>query len=109
MMFIAEPKPIDGFRWTQTPWGHGLVCDPLEQYATHLFTVGDLELRSDDREWEQVAGFFRTTRDRIRLIGQVHGNDIAVARKGSTEVWTPPRADGIVSDDDGLAIAVRVA
>jgi YfiH family protein len=109
MMFIAEPKPIDGFRWTQTPWGHGLVCAPLAEYATHLFTVGDLELRNDEREWTRVAEFLHTTRDRIRLVSQVHGNDIAAVRKGSNEAWTPPRADGIVSDDDGVAVAVRVA
>jgi len=109
MMFIAEPKPTDGFRWTQTPWGHGLVCDPLEQYASHLFTVGDLELRTDDREWAQVAEFLHTTRDRIRLISQFHGIDIAAIRKGSAGSWTPPCADAIVSDDDSVAIGVRVA
>jgi polyphenol oxidase len=109
MMFIAEPKPTDGFRWTQTSWGRGLVCEPLEPLAPHLFTVGDVELRDDEREWSAVAGFMHVPRERIRLISQVHGRDIAAARKTSGDAWTPPRADGIVSDDDSVAIAVRVA
>lgn len=109
MMFIAEPKPTDGFEWTQTPWGRALVCRPLDQYATHLFTVGDLELRHDDKEWTAVADFLRLTRDRIRLVSQVHGTGIAASPKETGGAWAPPTADGIVSDDDGVAIAVRVA
>ena len=109
MMFIAEPKPTDGFEWTQTPWGRGLVCPPLAAIAAHLFTVGDLELRSDEKEWTGVADFFHLTRDRIRLISQVHGVGIAAIHKETAGVWTPPTADGIVSDDDGGAVAVRVA
>jgi polyphenol oxidase len=109
MMFIAEPKPTGGFRWTQTPWGHGLICDALEAIAPHVFTVGDIELRDDEREWSAVADFMQVPRDRIRVISQVHGRDIAVLRKKASEPWTPPRADGIVSDDESVAIAVRVA
>ena len=108
-MFIAEPKPTDGFRWTQTPWGHGLICEPLEPIAVHLFTVGDVELREDEREWSAVGGVMGVPRDRIRLISQVHGRDIALVRKASDGPWTPPRADAIISDDDSVAIAVRVA
>jgi polyphenol oxidase len=109
MMFIAEPKPTDGFQWTQTPWGRGLVCLALEPHARHLFTIADLELRGDDSEWAGVAEFLQLTRDRIRLISQVHGTGIAVIHKGTTAAWTPPVADGIVSDDDRVAIGVRVA
>ena len=109
MMFIPEPKPTDGFRWTQTPWGHGLVCQALEPVAPHLFTVGDMELRDDEREWAAVAELMQVPRDRVRLISQVHGRDIASVRKGADLPWIAPRADGIVSDDDGVAIGVRVA
>ena len=109
MMFIAEPKPTDGFRWTQTPWGRALVCLALEPYARHLFTVGDLELRGDDSEWAGVADFLQLPRDRIRLISQVHGTGIAAIHKDTTGAWTPPTADGIVSDDDRVAVGVRVA
>jgi YfiH family protein len=108
-MFIAEPKPTDGFAWTQTPWGRALVCRPLEPYATHLFTVGDLELRNDDNEWSAVAGFLHLTRDRIRLVSQVHGTGIAAIRRETAGEWAPPTADGIMSDDDRVAVAVRVA
>ena len=109
MMFMVEPKPIDGFRWTQTPWGRGLICDELERHAAHLFTVGDLELRGDEGEWLAVARFMGVPRERLRLIGQVHGADIAILRKSASGPWTPPRADGIASDDDSVALAVRVA
>ena len=109
MMFIAEPKPTDGFEWTQTPWGRGLVCPPLQQYASHLFTVGDVELRSDEKEWTGVAEFLHLTRDRIRLVSQVHGIGIAAIHKETAGAWTPPTADAIVSDDDRVAVAVRVA
>jgi YfiH family protein len=86
-----------------------LICDALEPIAAHVFTVGDVELRDDEREWAAVAGFMQVPRNRIRLISQVHGRDIAVLRKASDESWTPPRADGILSDDERVAIAVRVA
>jgi YfiH family protein len=109
MMFMAEPKPTDGFRWTQTPWGRALVCLALEPYASHLFTVGDLELRSDDGEWTGVADFLDLARDRIRLISQVHGIGIAAIHKETSGAWTPPTADGIVSDDNRVALGVRVA
>jgi YfiH family protein len=109
MMFITEPKPTDGFEWTQTPWGRGLVCVPLERYATHLFTVGDVELRSDEKEWAGVADFLHLTRDHIRLVRQVHGIAIAAMQKQTAGEWTPPTADGIVSNDDRVAVAVRVA
>jgi YfiH family protein len=109
MMFITEPKPTDGFEWTQTPWGRGLVCVPLERYATHLFTVGDVELRSDEKEWAGVADFLHLTRDHIRLVRQVHGIAIAAIQKQTAGEWTPPTADGIVSNDDRVAVAVRVA
>jgi polyphenol oxidase len=109
MMFIAEPKPTDGFQWTQTPWGRGLVCLALEPHARHLFTAADLELRSNDSEWAGVAEFLQVPRDRIRLITQVHGAGIAAVGTGTAAASAPPVADGIVSDDNQVAIAVRVA
>ena len=109
MMFITEPKPTGGFRWTQTPWGRALVCDGLGRYAAHLFTVGDLELRSDEREWTAVAQLMDTPRRRIRLVSQVHGAEIAVVRPGDRLDRTPAPADGVVTDDPSVAIGVRVA
>ena len=109
MMFITEPKPTEGFHWTQTPWGRALVCDELARHAAHLFTAGDLELRSDDREWAAVAQLLDVPRARIRLISQFHGADIAVVCRGDSAEYTPGRADGIVTDDCSVAIGVRVA
>ena len=51
----------------------------------HLFTVADLELRSDDSEWEGVAAVcWQLPRDRIRLISQVHGTASPAIHKGTT-------------------------
>jgi YfiH family protein len=40
----------------------------------------------------------------------VHGRTIAVSREGTLPgPWTPPQADGVVSDDPSAAFGVRVA
>ena len=47
--------------------------------------------------------------DRLLLINQVHGAEVAVVRRGEPPAWTRPGADAIVTDDPDVAIAVRVA
>ena len=56
------------------------MCAPLAQVAQHLFTAGDLTLRHDPAEWEAVATALGLPPDRLRLIRQTHGVDVAVAR-----------------------------
>ena len=56
-----------------------------------------------------VAGFLQVRHDRVRLIRQVHGAGVAVARRGGPDEWGRPEADVIVSDDPDAAIGVRVA
>ena len=107
MMAIPDPQPTGAFEWTQEPWGRALRCTALP--AAHLFTSRDLLLRDDEREWEAVAGSLGVTRDRLRLVKQVHGTDVAVARAGRDRVWERPQADVIVTDDPEVAIGVRVA
>jgi YfiH family protein len=85
-----------------------LVCEPLERFARHFFTARSLELREDAREWQAVAEAMGVAPDSVRLIRQVHGVDVAVARAGN-HPWTRPEADVIVSDDPDAAIGVRVA
>jgi YfiH family protein len=109
MMFMPRPQPSGGFEWTQAPWGLTLRCEPLAATAPHLFTVGNLELRRSESEWTAVAEAIEVPRERLRLIDQVHGNTVAVARAAAAGCWTPPRADAVVSDDEGVAVAVRVA
>jgi YfiH family protein len=109
MMFMTDPQPSGGFTWVQAPWGRVLRCDPLERLAPHFFTVGDLELRGDEREWAAVTGLLEVPRDRLRLVKQVHETDVAFARAGAAGAWSPPQADIVVSDDPTVAIGVRVA
>jgi YfiH family protein len=104
---MSEPKPNDAFVWVQEPWGRALQCPALP--APHLFTTRDVELREDRAEWDAVAASLGITRDRLLLIRQVHGTEVAVARRGHTDEWTRPQADIIVSDDPAVAIGVRVA
>ena len=86
-----------------------LVCDELARHAPHFFTTSDLELRTDDREWAAVAQLIDVPRQRLRLISQFHGADIAVVRRGDAAEWTPSRADGIATNDSTVAVGVRVA
>jgi YfiH family protein len=108
MMFMTQPQPSGGFEWTQAPWGLALRCVPLEAIAPHVFTIGNLELRSREPEWQALAGAMGVPRDRLRLISQVHSADIAVVRSDGGS-WTSPQADGLVTEDGSVAIGVRVA
>lgn len=108
LAMLTLPQPNGGFRWTQAPWGAALVCEPLSALAPHLFTAGNLRLRDNDSEWLDVSRVMDVPPDRLRLITQVHGADVAVAHEGSGS-WRQPAADAIVSNDPDVAIAVRVA
>jgi YfiH family protein len=108
MISMELPQPTRGFEWVQAPWGPALRCIPLAEVAPHLFTIGNLRLREDPAEWSAVAGALDVGSDRLLLVRQVHGSEVAVRRRGA-EDWIIPEADAIVSDDPGAAIAVRVA
>src|SRR5262245_14319310 len=107
MMLMTDPQPTGAFAWTQEPWGRALRCARLP--APHLFTSRDLLLRGDDREWASVASSLAVDAARLLLIKQVHGVQVAIARRGRTDGWTRPEADAIVTDDPIVAIGVRVA
>ena len=109
MMFMSEPQPTDGFVWTQAPWGPILRCQPLLEIADHFFTAGSVELRQNDREWDAVAALAGVPRRQLRLLHQVHGRTVVVSHEGTPGNWTPPQADGVVSDDPSAAFGVRVA
>jgi YfiH family protein len=105
----TTPQPNRAFAWTQAPWGPVLQCSLLGEVAVHLFTIGNLDLRNERREWSDLAHAMGVDERRLRLIRQVHGAAVAVVRRGSAHAWNPPEADVIVSDDPAAAIAVRVA
>ncbi len=75
----------------------------------HVFTSRDVMLVDDEREWAAVATSIGVRRHELRLIKQVHGVDVAVARRGRTPSGSRPQADIIITDDPDVAIGVRVA
>jgi YfiH family protein len=77
--------------------------------APHLFTSRDLVLREDQAEWAAVAASIGVPADRLRLIKQVHGVGVAIARAGRQGSWSNAEADIILTDDPSVAVGVRVA
>jgi YfiH family protein len=63
----------------------------------------------DEREWEAVARRVGVGARELRLVRQVHGTGVAVARAGTHVTGERPEADVIISDDPAVAIGVRVA
>jgi YfiH family protein len=106
---MIQPQPSGGFAWTQASWGPALKCAPLLEVADHLFTIGNLQLRDDPSEWDEVARAMDVATEQVLLIRQVHRVDVATARRGRVGAWQRPEADVIVSDDPDAAVGVRVA
>ncbi|HEY3885640.1 MAG TPA: polyphenol oxidase family protein [Vicinamibacterales bacterium] len=104
---MPDPQPNGGFTWTQEPWGRALRCAHLP--VPHLFTSRDLTLRDDERDWRGAAGSLGVPRERLLLVRQVHGIEVAAARRGEAADWRRPEADAIVTDDSDVAIGVLVA
>jgi len=86
-----------------------LRCRPLLDIADHFFTTRDLRLRDDEEEWVRVARTIVVAPDALRLVHQVHGRGVLVARGAAPAGRHWPDADVIVSDDPSVAIVVRVA
>src|SRR4029453_11212742 len=87
IMFMSLPQPNDGFEWTQASWGDVLRCRPLLDVADHLFTVRNLRLRDDRREWEQVAAALGVPESRLLLVKQVHRANAVTARRDRAGDW----------------------
>jgi polyphenol oxidase len=85
-----------------------LRCSPLHGIAPHFFTAATLRLRDDEREWEAMAAFAGVDVDRLRLLHQVHGRNVAVAAPDEQKA-DRPEADAIITNDPSLALVVRVA
>ena len=102
---MTLPAVPASFQWIDTPHGSGLVCRPLESIAPHLFTTRTLQLSSAS-DWHRVASEMGVAE--VVTMNQVHGRHVVVVRRGSAP---PARQDGdaLVSDDPGVAIAVRAA
>lgn len=68
-----------------------------------------MTLRDDEGEWTGVARSLGVARDGLRLLKQVHGTGIVVARRGNHAPADRPEADILVTDDPSIAIGVRTA
>jgi len=100
------------FDWIETAYGPALVCRALESIARHLFTTRRWRLGAgtpagDGSEpWADLAGALAVEPDRLMRVRQVHGADVAIARGRAV---TQPDADIVVTNEAGIALAVRVA
>src|SRR6478736_1043071 len=91
MTLMSQPQPTGGFTWVQEPWGRALRSAVLA--APHLITSRDVLLRDDDGEWAAVSKSMGVDLERLLLIRQVHGTDVAIRRKGTVSSWRRPQAD----------------
>jgi hypothetical protein len=112
MDMMAEPvlpQPNDGFGWVQLPDGPALVCGALSDLAPHLFTtrfwrLGSGQEQPDETAWRGVARAVGVDPAALVRLRQVHGAGVVTARPG------PPRqADGLVTDNRSIAVAVQAA
>lgn len=127
---MTLPTPDPAFDWTAEPWGHGLRCTPLAQYAQHLFTTRQLQLRRPQHEtggdaansspawqtylaaWTQAAASVGAGLEQVLRVHQRHG---AVVRSVRREEITPtsaaerPDGDALISNATGFVLAVQVA
>ncbi len=104
--YMTLPTVAESFYWTDTPEGRVLKCRPLEIIAPHLFTTRDLKLTSRD-DWRQVAALLDA--DDTVTLNQVHGRSVQVVRAGVPPAPERQDADALVSNDPGVAVAVRAA
>jgi YfiH family protein len=117
---MTLPVVSPSFQWIEQPWGAALRCRPLAAVAPHVFSTRQLQLSgpADERLLARAVGA-----ERLASLTQVHGNAVVVIRRSggsaqqdppydSTQPGRPrgrPDADALVSDDPGIAIAVRAA
>jgi YfiH family protein len=109
-----RPQPGAGFEWIDAP-GPALICRPLGEVAPHLFTTRAWALGSADENgavndgWREVASAAGVATDRLARLHQVHGGAVVVRRAAERSDDPLPRADIIVTDDPGLAVAIQTA
>ena len=102
---MSLPQLPDPFEWTTESWGAALRCRPLGEIAPHLFTTRQLALTRDG--YHQLAEALGAKA--VATLAQVHGAEVVVLRRDLPAVEGMPPADALVSDDPGVALAVRAA
>lgn len=103
---MTLPTVPESFCWTDTAAGTVLKCRPLDSIAPHLFTTRELSLSSAD-DWRRVAALLDAAN--AVTLNQVHGRDVVVVRRGTPPAANRQNADALVSNEPGVAIAVRAA
>ena len=103
---MTLPAVPESFYWTQFRCGPVLKCRPLEAVAEHLFTTRELPLSSAD-DWRRLGGLLGVAE--VVTAHQVHGRDAVCFRRGAPRAPGQQEADVLVSDDPGVAVAVRAA
>ena len=88
-----------------------LVCEPLLEWADHLFTtrgwtLGRGTLPPGRDGWDEIADAMGVETDHLSRLHQVHGATVVVA---GDEPGRLPDADIIVSNRTDLAVAVQAA
>jgi polyphenol oxidase len=88
-----------------------LVCEPLLEWAEHLFTTRDWTLgrgmaAAGGDGWHEVASALDVAPDRLRRLRQVHGATVVVAGREGAVL---PDADIIISKSSDVAVAVQAA
>jgi len=111
---MTLPTPDPAFRWSVETWGHALRCRPLESVAQHVFTTRQLALRIDPGAWAQAAASVGASVGDVRRVRQVHGAAVRVLRRkdsndAAADAGELPAADALVTDVEGLVLAVQVA
>lgn len=108
-MFMTRPQPTRAFEWTQARWGDVLRCIPLAAIAHHFFTVKNLTLREDAREWSAVAAEAGIAPEDLLGVRQVHEAAVSIASADRPRPWPRPAADVLIGNDPTAALSVRVA
>lgn len=107
------PQPSASFQWLRAGAGDALVCPELLRSARHVFTTRPWPLGSvapgvREQAWTDVAQALDVAPHRLLRLRQVHGAEVVVQKAGH-EFDERTEADIVVTDDPGIALAVRTA
>jgi YfiH family protein len=120
---MTLPAVPETFDWTQHSWGAALRCLPLAELAPHLFTTRQLELSTlglarlaEALDVREVITLKQVHGNRVHVVrgrggegAREHGGEGARGRGGKEAGEQGGEGDVLVSDDPGVALAVRSA
>lgn len=103
---MTLPDVPESFSWAESALGPLLTCEPLAQFAIHMFTTRELRLSSAE-DWQRVAAVLGVPA--VLTVNQVHGRTVVVTTYGAAPPPARPDADALVCRDPAQAVAVRAA